>query len=578
MITGGFRLLTPGLLLLFATNVACCNDAGSGATDITADIDAVPHADTGADAVAMADVPRGADAAVPDATMDALPETTGQPDVAMGSEVILDAAFETDAGGGIDYLDLSMRAQIAAMEEGKLTCVELVQDYLLRIKELDEGDDGINAILQLADDPVGAAGAIDGKAGSNLALHGAVIVLKDNIDTGDMVTTAGSLAMTANLPGQDAHVVGKLRNAGALILGKANLSEWANFRGYGSSQGWSSAGGQTRNGANPDYSPCGSSSGSAAAVAAGLVSAALGTETSGSIICPAAVNGVVGFKPTVGLVSRRGLVPISHSMDTAGTMTKTVGDAARLLSVMAGTDSQDPATTEIPASLSLDFEAGLDDATLDGLRLGVPKQHLGYHADLDHVFDREVKRLKAKGVEIVEVNIPSGASYGNDLLTVLLYEFKAGLNDYLASHKPAQVSSLAELIQFNQENAATVMPYFGQELFVLAQATTGLEEPEYLDALADVQATACTNGLLAVMAAENLDGFVSPTTAPAWKTNYATGDVIPGLSASESAACGMPHITVPMGDVEGLPVGISFFAGRWDDARVLQMAYAYEQM
>ncbi len=485
-----------------------------------------------------------------------------------------------------DYLDRPLRDQVDVVEAGLLSCVGLTTGYLDRIAERDDGDDGIGAVLALAPDPSAVAEALADKAGTGARLTCANVLLKDNIDSAGMATTAGSIAMVDNLVDEDAPVARRLRDASALLLGKTNLSEWANFRGVGSTSGWSSLGGQTHNGAAPAYNPCGSSSGSAAAVAAGLASAAIGTETDGSITCPAAVNGVVGFKPTVGLVSRTGIVPISRSQDTAGPITRTVGDAARLLSVMAGPDPADPATAAIPVDLNLDFEASLGSADFDGARIGVIT-NLVTSAEVVMAFEAELAMLESAGAILVDVTLPTSAAYGQAELTVLTTELKVDLGAYLASHsQPGQPTTLAELIAFNAANAATVMPHFGQELFELAETTSGLDDPAYLAALADSRRITGEEGIDAVMLADDLDLLISPTTGPAWKTDYANGDSITGVAGGPAAVAGYPHLTVPMGTLDvataegfdALPLGMSFMAGRWQDSAVLDYGHAYEQL
>jgi amidase len=471
-----------------------------------------------------------------------------------------------------DYLDRPLTEQVSAIESGKITSAGLTAAYLDRIATRDAD---IHAVLLLDPDAANKAAALDAASGSGKKLSGAPILVKDNIDTQGLATTAGSLALQNNVPASDAFVVARLHAENGLMLGKTNLSEWANFRGYNATSGWSSLGAQTFNGANPDYNPCGSSSGSGAAVAAGMCSAALGTETDGSIVCPAAMNGVVGFKPTVGLVSRSGVIPISHSQDTVGPITKNVRDAARLLSVLAGPDPADPATEGIPASLSLDFETPLDGATLAGKRLGV----VGVNADpaVQDVFDAARDKLAQAGAVLVNVNLDQ-FSFGSNELTVLLHEFKVGLNQYLAAHpQPGQPTTLAELISFNQTNAATVMPHFGQELFTSAEATTGLDAPEYLSAKQAALAATQTNGIDALLAAENLDALVAATGDTAWITDY-SGDPQISLVSGPAAVAGYPHLTVPMGEVGGLPVGLSFFGGAWTDAEILALGYAFEQL
>jgi amidase len=471
-----------------------------------------------------------------------------------------------------DYLDRSLRDQVSAIESGATTGSALAAGYLARIADRDRR---IHAVIVTDPQASTLAAALDGQKGQGALLQGAVILVKDNIDTQAIATTAGSLAMAANVPTADAFLIKRIHDAHGLMLGKTNLSEWANFRGYSSTSGWSSLGGQTYNGRNPMYDPCGSSSGSAAAVAAGMASGAIGTETDGSITCPSSINGVVGFKPTVGLVSRAGIIPISASQDTGGPITKTVGDAARILRVIAGPDPNDPATQNIPTGFNFDFEAPLATATLSGKRFGVVS--FGFGSDVLAVFEAEKTRMQNAGVTFVDVTFDM--SWGQDELQVLLYEFKDGINAYLAAHMIAgQAQTLQDLINYNQAHAATVMPYFGQQLFTQAQATTGLTTPAYLTAKMNARTKAGMNGITATLTANNLDALVSPTTGPAWMINYSTGDPPIAAASSPAAVAGYPHLTVPMGTVNNLPVGISFFAGQWDDAKVLAIGYAYEQL
>ncbi len=507
-------------------------------------------------------------------------DTDGDGDADADADTDGDGDGDGDGDADLDaWADGALREQVDAMETGLLTSADLTGVYVERIEAHDDGDDGINAFVSVIADPVAAAAALDEERGRGALLQGAVIVLKDNIDMVGLPNTAGSLALANNVPAEDAPLAARLRDEGALLVGKSNLSEWANFRGDGSTSGWSSLGGQTKNGFDPEYNPCGSSSGSAAAVAARFVSGAIGTETDGSITCPASMNGVVGFKPTVGLVSRTGIIPISHTQDTAGPITRTVGDAARLLAAMAGPDAADSATAAIPAELSLDFEAALEDATLAGKRLGVVTNLMGYDAALDAVFEAELARLEGAGATVVEVTLPGYAAYGQDEFTVLLYEFKADLNAYLATHaQEGQAATLAELIAFNEENAEAVMPYFLQELFEQAERTTGLDAPEYLEARDSAASTMGEGGIVAAMDAEDLDALIAPTTGPAFLTNYATGDRMSGGASGPAAVAGFPHLTVPMGLVDGLPVGLSIFARAWEDGAVLAIGAAYEAL
>ena len=477
------------------------------------------------------------------------------------------------------WLDRTMVDQVKAMERGRLTSEALTVAYIARIAQRDEGPEGTNAILTTDPHALEAARAADAARGSDAPLQGAVILVKDNIDTAGLATTAGSLAMVNNVPTTDAPVVAKIRAAHGVVLAKTNLSEWANFRGEKSSSGWSSLGGQTKNGINPAYNPCGSSSGSAAAIARGMGSAALGTETDGSVTCPAAVNGLVGMKPTVGLVSRTGVIPISSTQDTVGPITRDVTDCARLLGVIAGPDPSDEATAAIPQGLDLDFEKQLEGATLDGVRLGVVDTMTGYDEALDAVFKDELARLEKAGAVLVHVALPKDDTFGDAELQIFETEMKIGLDAYLGAHVVnGQPRSLAELIAWNDAHKDTVMPFFGQEYFVKSQATTGLEDPAYTKARADTTRLTLTEGILDVRTKNDLVAFVAPTTGPAWVTDHAKGDTVGGSATSVPAVARAPHLTVPMGKVNGLPVGLSIFAAPFEDATVLRLGYAIEQL
>jgi amidase len=412
-------------------------------------------------------------------------------------------------------------------------------------------------------------------------LHGVPILLKDNIEaSGGMATTAGSLALKDNDPGRDATVAAKLRQAGAVILGKTNLSEWANFRSTNSISGWSAVGGQTHNAYDLARSPCGSSSGSAVAVAAGLAAAAIGTETDGSITCPAAVNGLVGFKPTVGLVSRTHIVPISHSQDTPGPLALTVREAATLLTAMAGSDPADPATREADARRT-DYAAALDAGSLTGARIGVLHFATGFHPATDALFEEALNRLRASGAVLVDIaDAPDKKALGAAEGLVLRTEFKADLEAYLASTSPTQVKtrSLADLIEFNRLHADAEMPLFGQELFELAQATKGLSDPAYLEALSTGRRLAGAEGIDRMLSANKVVALIAPTLGPPGLIDPVLKDRFVGGGAGQLAAvAGYPHLTVPMGLVSGLPVGLSFIGSAWSDARVLSLGYAFEQ-
>jgi amidase len=461
---------------------------------------------------------------------------------------------------------------VPALSSGSLSSTGLTAAYLDRIAERDPE---IAAVLLENPNATAEATVLDQSPDKSGQLFGASILIKDNIDTEGIATTAGSLAMVDNVSTSDAFVMARLKAAQAVVLGKTNLSEWAAWRSYGGSNGWSSLGGQTHNGFNAAFSPCGSSSGSGAAVAAGLASAALGTDTDGSIVCPATVNGIVGFRPTVGLVSRAGVIPISSSQDTIGPMTKTVRDSARLLSVIAGADPADPATANIPAGMSLDFEAALDGASLAGKRFGVVS--LSVSSAESQLFAETKAKLVAAGAILVEVDLDQ-TSFLGDERTLMRHEFKVGINAYLAAHPvPGQPGTLAELIQYNQDHAAQVMPYAGQELFIESEATTGLDSPIYLAAKASAQSATRENGIDLALASENLHALIAPTGSAAWVTNP-TGDPPFSLISSPAAVAGYPHVTVPMGLANGLPVGLSIFASAWQDAEILALGHAFEQL
>jgi amidase len=469
------------------------------------------------------------------------------------------------------------------MQDGTLDSRRITQWSLNRIAALDDAGPMLNAVVAINPDALAIADERDAERRAGKVrgpLHGIPVLLKDNIDTGDrQLTTAGSLALTGAPAARDSEVARRLREAGAVILGKANLSEWANIRSTRSTSGWSAVGGLTRNPYVLDRNPCGSSSGSGVAVAAGMVVAAIGTETDGSIVCPASVNGVVGFKPTVGLVSRRGIVPIAHSQDTAGPMTRSVADAAILLDAIAGSDSADPATGEADARRT-GFRAALDEATLRGRRIGVVRDHGGGAGEESKaILDAAVVTLKAQGAEIVDpVALPPSSDYSDDELAVLLFELRADLGEYLRERGTATVSSLADVIAFNQREAAVEMPWFGQELFLQAERNGGVKPAEYRAKRERIRRLAGPQGIDRALAAGRLDALVAITCGPAWVSDLVYGDN-PGVSCSSSPAAiaGYPSASVPAGFVDGLPVGVSFTAGAWQDARVLAMAHAFER-
>jgi amidase len=467
------------------------------------------------------------------------------------------------------------------MQSGDLSSEELTAYYLQRIEAVDRSGPELNSIIELNPDALAIARALDEEresAGARGAMHGIPVVLKANVDTADqMTTTAGSLALEGHRPPADAFIVRQLREAGAVILGKANLSEWANFRSTNSSSGWSSIGGQTKNPYGSGRNPCGSSSGSAVAVAASLTSVAVGTETNGSIVCPSSVNGVVGIKPTLGLVSRSGIIPIAHSQDTAGPMGRTVEDAAILLTAMTGMDPADPLADRFP-QLVPDFAASLSPDALEGARIGVLRTYGGAGNDVrvDQIVSDTIARLEALGAEIVDPIEIDTEGMSAASRTVLYTEFKADLNAYL-QNSGAPLKTLADIIRFNEEHADTVMPFFGQERMLAAQAMGTLDDPEYLAALVlgkQIAQAGIDNALLE----HDLDALIAPTRGPAWMTDNVSGDHSSGISSSSLAAIsGYPSITIPAGDILGLPIGISFIGREFSDAQMIRFAHALEQ-
>ncbi|KQM18740.1 amidase [Novosphingobium sp. Leaf2] len=446
---------------------------------------------------------------------------------------------------------------------------ETVQTYLGRIAAMDKAGPTLRAVLVVAPDE-------SLRATGQGPLAGHAVLIKDNIETRDMPTTAGSLALKDNRTGRDAPLVSRLRASGAVILGKTNLSEWANFRGDRSSSGWSAVGGQTRNPFALDRSPCGSSAGSGAAVAAGMAWAAIGTETDGSITCPASVNGIVGFKPTVGLVSRALIVPISVSQDTAGPMAASVADAALLLNTIAGADPADP-TTATAGSHMVDFTAGLAKASLKGVRIGVLRRQVGSMPSVTALFDKAVADMKRAGAQVVEIDFKPDDRLGEAEFTVLAHEFRTGINAYLAAlpgHPAAR--DLAGLIAFNKAHAGDELRWYGQETF--EKALTSTDPAEYAKARADAVRLAGAEGIDALLARYKVDVLIAPTASPASPIDPVLGDHFLDIGAGTLAAvAGYPHLSVPMGAVEGLPVGLSFMAGRWNDAKVLRIGAAYER-
>jgi amidase len=414
-------------------------------------------------------------------------------------------------------------------------------------------------------------------------LHGIPVLIKDNIDTHDrMMTTAGSLALQGSIAPQDSTVAKKLREAGAVIIGKTNLSEWANFRSSHSSSGWSGRGGQTKNPYVLDRNPCGSSSGTGAAIAANLAAIGVGTETDGSVVCPSNANSLVGIKPTLGVISRAGIIPIAHNQDTAGPMCRTVTDAAILLSALTTaneSDSRDTFSLFRSGVMPADYTKFLDANGLKGARIGVQRKSFGFNDAVDKLMNECIDAIKRLGATVVDpADIPTQGKFDDSELEVLLYEFKAGLNKYLASLGPsAPVHSLKEIIDFNEKNRARELPYFGQDIMVKAQAKGPLTEKKYLDALAKNHLMSRTQGIDAVMTKNKLDAIIAPTGGPPWPTDLANGDHFTGGYSTASAVAGYPHITVPAGYVFGMPVGISFFGRAWSEPALIKFAYAFEQ-
>ncbi len=479
--------------------------------------------------------------------------------------------------------ELTVAELQAGMKSGKWTARSLVEKYLSRIEEIDKRGPTVNSVIELNPDAQQIAEALDKerKAGSVRGpLHGIPVLIKDNIDTADhMMTTAGSLALAGSVAPKDSFVAQRLRAAGAVILGKTNLSEWANIRSSHSTSGWSGRGGQTRNPYALDRNPCGSSSGSGVAVASNLAAIAVGTETDGSVVCPSSANSLVGIKPTLGLVSRSGIIPIAHSQDTAGPMARTVADAAALLTALAGVDPEDAITAESRGRASADYTQFLDASGLKGARIGVPRKFFGFNDQVDKLINEAVEVMRKLGATIVDpAEIETAGKFDDTELEVLLYELKADLNKYLTSLGPrAPVRSLKEVIEFNERNAAREMPYFGQDLFIKAEAKGPLTSKEYLEALAKNQKLAGAEGIDAAMSKHKLDAMVAPTGGPPWPTDLVNGDHFTGGYSTPSAVAGYPHITVPAGYVHGLPVGVSFFGRAYSEPVLIKLAYAYEQ-
>lgn len=493
------------------------------------------------------------------------------------------AASAPLAAGDFELAGLTLAELGAGLADGRWSSVDLVRLYAGRIDAIDRGAGRTNAIGETNPEAESIAAALDRerKAGRVRGpLHGIPVVIKDNIDTADrMKTTAGSLALEPSTPERDAHLVDRLRAAGAVVLAKTNLSEWANFRSTKSSSGWSGRGGQVRNPYALDRNPCGSSSGSGVAAAADLCAAAVGTETDGSITCPAAMNGIAGLKPTLGLVSRMGVIPIAHSQDTAGPMGRTVEDVAILLSGLVGVDLRDPATAPSVDHLERDWRRSFAPDALRGARLGVARNYFGWHPEIDRQMEEILAALKSLGAELVDpAEIPNKGEYDDSEYEVLLYEFKHDLNAYLASVPDrGQPRTLAALIEFNRANASREMPWFGQEIFEAAEAKGPLTEDAYTQALEMNHRLTRAEGIDAVLAQHRLDALVCPTMGPAYLIDWVNGDHYGGSATSPCAVSGYPHLTVPAGYVHGLPWGLSFLGPAWSDAKLLAYGDAFER-
>jgi amidase len=469
------------------------------------------------------------------------------------------------------------------MKSGKFTARALVEKYSSRIDEIDKSGPAIHSIIEMNPDALSIADALDQERkakGPRGPLHGVPVLIKDNIDTADkMMTTAGSLALLGSKPAQDSMVAKKLRGAGAIILGKTNLSEWANIRSSHSTSGWSGRGGLTKNPYALDRNACGSSSGTGAGISANLCAVGIGTETDGSIVCPSSSNGLAGIKPTVGLVSRSGIIPISHTQDGAGPMCRTVRDAAILLGALTGVDPEDAATAASAGKSYTDYAQFCDPNGLKGARIGVARKYFGFSDPVDALMERSLDAMKSQGATVVDpADIESFGKFDETELLVFMYELKADLNAYLARLGPgAPVRTLKEIIDFNDRNRQKEMPYFGQDLFVKAEGKGPLTEKAYLDALEKNHQLARVEGIDATMDKYHLDAMVAPTGGPAWLTDLVNGDHFAGGSSNAAAVAGYPNINVTAGSIAGLPVGISFFGRAWSEPTLIRLAFAFEQ-
>ena len=481
-----------------------------------------------------------------------------------------------------DLEETSIGDLAASMASGERTARSVTEAYLTRIAEIDRQGPTLRSVIETNPDALAIADALDRERAEGRVrspLHGVPILVKDNIDTADgMTTTAGSLALGGAIPVEDSRLAQRLREAGAVLLGKANLSEWANFRSTRSSSGWSARGGQCRNPYALDRNPCGSSSGSGAAVSANLAAAAIGTETDGSIVCPSTANGIVGIKPTVGLVSRAGIVPISETQDTAGPMARSVRDAALVLGAIAGVDPRDPATAPGETRGLGDYTPFLDVDGLRGARIGIQRSVFGFHDAVDRLMEEAIAVLRDRGAVILDsIDLAASGGLRRAETEVLFYEFKAGLNAYLANLRNPPIRSLAELIAFNERNADEELAWFGQERLIAAESKGPLSSLEYRQAHAVARRLSRAAGIDRVMDGSSLDAILAPTGGPAWVTDLVNGDHFGGSSSQFAAVAGYPNVTVPAGFVHGLPVGVSFFGRAWSEPTLIRIAYAFEQ-
>jgi amidase len=502
---------------------------------------------------------------------------------ALGAAREMEVEASSSGVGSFELDEITIPDLRDGMKSGKFTARSLVDKYSARINEIDRHGPTLNSVIELNPDALSIADQLDQELkakGPRGPLHGIPVFIKDNIDTADrMMTTAGSLALIGSKPARDSFVAERLRAAGAVILGKTNLSEWANIRSSHSTSGWSGRGGLTKNPYALDRNPCGSSSGSGAGVSANLCAAAIGTETDGSIVCPSSSNGIAGIKPTVGLVSRAGIIPISHSQDGAGPMCRTVRDAAIMLGALTGLDPRDPATANSQGKSFTDYSRFCDPNGLKGARIGIARKYFGFNDGVDTLMEQSIDAMKRQGATLIDpADIETLGKFDESELLVFMYELKADLNAYLANLGPsAPVRTLKDIIDFNERNKQKEMPYFGQDLFVKAETKGPLTEKTYLDAIEKNHQLARTEGIDATMDKYHLDAVVAPTGGPAWITDLINGDHVAGGSSNAAAVAGYPNINVTAGFISGLPIGISFFGRAWSEPTLIRLAFAFEQ-